>query len=235
MNIKLVFLLLLIIKEVLNYIVIPFKTHHSIYKRDNNNEYNSTDFILNYYSNKIYFPIEVGSPSKKIPFILITSSSGLNIGYSLCSKFSFSDLAINYNEYSAEKSTTYNLTSKNIKSISNTITGFQSTEKFKLYTDLKKTETNKIAINELPFIYTSKEDGNKYYDDGTICGLIGLALYEENNFQQTYNIINLLKKKNITNNYIFNFEYDESNNDEGLLIIGEEPHIYNKKNIMKSN
>jgi hypothetical protein len=228
MNIKNIFLFFILIKEILNYIVIPFKIHHSTIKKDNDSDYNSTDFILNYYKNKIYFPIEIGSPKKEVPFILITSSSGLNIGYSLCSRFGFSDLPNNYYEYSVENSTTYNLTSKNIKSISNTITGFQSTELFKLYTDLQKSETNHITIKDLPFIYTSKEDVYKYNDDGTICGLMGLALYEENTFRETYNIINVIKKKNITNNYYFSYEYDENNNDEGFLIIGEEPHIYNR-------
>ena len=226
MNIRIILLFFIIFHESLNYIVIPFKTHHSQYKKENNEEFNSTDFILNYYSNKLFFPIEIGSPAKEVPFILTTSSSGLNIGYSICSKYGYSDLPLNYFEYSAENSTTYNLTSKSMKIISNTISGTKSTELFKFYTDLNKTES--ITVDDLTFIYTSKEDANKIYDDGTICGLIGLILYEKGSFQEDYNLINLIKEKNITNNYIFNFEYDDKNDDEGLLIIGEEPHIYNK-------
>ena len=228
MLIKILFIYIILIEEIFNFIVIPFKTHHSSNLKKNSDDYNSTDFMEYYFENKIYFLIEVGSPAKEVPFILITSTSGLNIGYSLCSRFQFSDLPKEYYQYSDENSTTYNLTSKNLKTISNTFMGSQSTELFKFYTDLEKNEFNKININDLPFIYTSKEDANKLFDDGTICGIIGLTLFERNTFMENYNIINLLKKKNITQNYIFNFEFDEKNDDEGLLIIGEEPHKYNK-------
>ena len=33
---------------------------------------------------------------------------------------------------------------------------------------------------------------------------------------------------NITNNYIFSYEYDNENYEEGKIIIGEYPHNYNK-------
>ena len=223
-----IYLFLFLIENILNYIVIPFKTHHSL---NNKNEeyYNSSDFIKEYYSNKIYFPIEVGSPPKEIAFILITTTSGLNFGYSICPHFYFSDLPITYLEYSYENSTTYNLTSKNLKEISNTLMGSQSTESFKFYTDISKKESNHIIVNNLPFIYISKDDAIKIYNDGTICGLIGLALFERESFRETYNLINLLKKKDVIDNYYFNYAYNKNNNEEGILIVGEQPHNYNPK------
>ena len=40
-----------------------------------------------------------------------------------------------------------------VKIISNTLTGSQSTELFKFYKDIDIKETNKILINDLPFVY----------------------------------------------------------------------------------
>ena len=232
MFIKIVFLFIIfLIKSVLNYIVIPFKTHHSINIKENDKDYNSTDFILNYYSNKIYFPIEVGFPQKEVAFILITTTSGLNIGYSICTLFNFSDIPKKYLEYFPDNSSTYNLTSKNIKSISNTFMGSQSTEQFKLYKNLDKKEY--IIIEKLPFIYLSKNDVYEKYNDDIICGLIGLSLFERSSFKEDYHLINTLKKNKIIDNYIFTYEYSESNPEEGMLIIGEEPHNYNPQKYNK--
>ena len=50
----------------------------------------------------------------------------------------------------------------------------------------------------------------------------------EESFQENYNLISLLKKMNITNNYIFSYEYDNENDEEGKIIIGEYPHNYKK-------
>ena len=236
MFIKIVFLYLFIflIESVLNYIVIEFKTLNSLNTNENtdiynNDDFKSSDFLRNYYLNKIFFPIEVGSPSKEVPFILITTTSGLNIGYSICPLFNFTHLPNKYLEYSVDNSSTYNLTSKNMKTISNKFTGSQSSELFKFYTDLEKEKSKQIIIKELPFIYMSIKDINKEYNDGTVCGLIGLALFERNSFFQNYNLISMLKEYRKIDNYIFNFEYNNKNDDEGLLIIGEIPHNYNSK------
>ena len=226
-------LLQTLIMPAFNYIVIDFKTHKQTNIKENETNYNSTDFLMNYFQNKIYFPIEVGSPPKDVAFILRTSTSGLNIGYSICSLFGFSDLPNKFFEYTADNSTTYNLTSENIKYISNTFTGSQSTDLFKFYTDFEKKESKQILIEDLPFIYLSKFDANKLYDDGTVCGLIGLEIFEKDSFNERYNLIHLLKQKNIIDNYIFSYEFKENNIDEGMLIIGEEPHIYNSKKYNK--
>ena len=226
---KYILLYALFIEQVFNYIVIPFKTYHHYQKeekKEDDEEYNSINFIQEYVNNKIYFPVEVGSPAKEVAFILTTKSSGLNIGYSICNKSEFTNIPQKYLEYSIKNSTTYNLTSSNIKTISNTIMGFQSTELFKFFSDLEKKDA--YEIKDLPFIYTPKEDVYYLYEDGKICGLVGLTLFEKENFQETYNLISLLKKKNITNNYVFSYEYDNENEEEGKMIIGEYPHIYNK-------
>ena len=226
---KYILLYVFFIEQIFNYVVIPFKTYHHYQKdekKEDDEEYNSINFIQDYLNNKIYFPVEIGSPAKEVAMILTTQSSGLNIGYSICNKSEFTNLPQNYYEYKVENSSTYNLTTKNIKTYSNAIGGFKSTELFKFFSDLEKKEV--YEIEDLPFIYTPKEDVFYKYEDGKICGLIGLTLYEKDTFQETYNLISLLKKMNITNNYVFSYEYEPENNEEGKIIIGEYPHIYNK-------
>ena len=224
---KYILLFAFFIEQVFNYLVIPFKTYYQREeKKEDEEEYNSINFIQDYLNNKIYFPVEVGSPPKEVAFILTSKSSGLNIGYSICNKSEFTNLPQKYYEYSVENSTTYNLTSSNIKTISNTYSGYKSTELFKFYSDLEKNQI--YEINDLPFIYTSKEDVFYLYEDGKICGLIGLTLFDKGTFQETYNLISLLKQRNITKNYTFSYEYDNQNNEEGKIIIGEYPHNYNK-------
>ena len=166
---KYILLYIFFIEQVFNYIVIPFKTYHHYQKeekKEDDEEYNSTNFIQDYLNNKIYFPVEVGSPAKEVVFILTTKTSGLNIGYSLCNKSEFTNLPQKYLEYRVENSTTYNLTSKNIKTISNAIMGYQSTELFKFYADLEKKEA--YEIEDLPFIYIPKEDVFYKYEDGRV-------------------------------------------------------------------
>jgi len=226
---KYILLYIFFIEHVFNYIVIPFKTYHHYQKKEkkeNDTEYNSTNFIQDYLYNKIYFPVEIGSPAKEVAFILNSQTSGLNIGYSICNKTGFTNLPQKYYEYLAKNSSTYNLTVNNIKTISNTYSGFQSTELFKFFSDLESKEV--YEAKDLPFIYTPREDVYYTFDDGKICGLIGLTLFEKGNFQETFNLISLLKKMNITNNYVFSYEFDPENDEEGKIIIGEYPHIYNK-------
>ena len=144
---KYILLCLFFIEQVFNYVVIPFKTYHHYQKekkKEDDEEYNSINFIQDYLNNKIYFPVEVGSPAKEVAMILTTQSSGLNIGYSICNKSEFTNLPHKYYEYKVENSSTYNLTTKNIKTYSNAIGGFKSTELFKFFSDLEKKEAYEI-------------------------------------------------------------------------------------------
>ena len=148
-----IYMFFLIIDTSLNYIVIPFEIYHLEYNIQNEENFTADDIIHYYFNNRIYFPIKVGFPEKNGAFILSNKTSGLNFSYSICSRFQFSNISKKFFEYSSENSTTYNLTSENIKIISNTLTGSQSTELFKFYKDIDIKETNKILINDLPFVY----------------------------------------------------------------------------------
>lgn len=232
--INIIILFIFFSKNTLSYIVIPFKTYHSPNNKDIKEELNTLEFLQLYYYNKIFFPIEVGIPSKEIPFILTTTTSGLNIGY-FCSRFNFSNLPEKYNKYSTENSTTYNSTSPGLKVVSNTFMGSPSTESFYFFKNKEKTDNNnnKIVLNNIPFIYNSKKDIFQIVENESICGLIGLTLFDKETFQGDFNFINTLYRLNITDNYILSYEFDENNTDNGMLIIGEEPYNYNSKKYNK--
>ena len=227
-NIKII-LFLYLTKHILSYLAIPFKTYYST---NDNENLSALEFLQNYYYNKIYFPIEVGIPSKEVPFILTTASSGLNIGY-FCSRFNFSNLPEKYYEYSVENSKTYNITTQGLKIISNTFMGSPSTESYNFFTNIEKNEDNKLKINNIPFVYNSKTDLYQYIENELICGLIGIPLFDKENFQGNFNLINTLYNLNITDNYTLTYEYDENDNNDGMLIIGEEPFNYNPNKYRK--
>ena len=108
-------------------------------------------------------------------------------------------------------------------------------ETLHLYNDLN---TNKLVpYNDIRFIYSQnrKEDQGKTYEyHPYTCMNMGLQLgWTYTNDYQANFISQLKKRLNITETYDFTFEY--LNKTDGRIIIGNEPHFYNKKNIPKCN
>ena len=71
-----------------------------------------------------------------------------------------------------------------------------------------------------------------------MCGNLGLALKASYYLTDEVNFIKILKKNNYISKYDFSFYF--TNDNEGFLIIGEEPHnyfpnIYNENNLRKAN
>ena len=112
--------------------------------------------------------------------------------------------------------------------------GFYAQDSFSFYTSLEMNNKNQITLNNISFIYMPKnEDSND-----KICGVMGLSLHYINYVEEKNNIINNLHKLNAINNYAFSIHYKK--NDEGFIIIGEEPHIvmpdlFNENNLRRTN
>ena len=201
-----------------NYIAIPFKIHRKNLSTEEIQKYNSKTFIENEFSNNIYLLIEVGTPPKKIQFSITTKSLGLNIGYQICSNFLYQEPEEGFSTYSINNSISYKNISNNSSSVSNFITGISSNESMQFIINNNKT----LIVNDINFVY-SKKNGNENLLDNQICGLLGLELCELNETNKNFNFILTLKKQKIINDYVFYFIYNSDN--EGLMIIGEEPHL----------
>ena len=88
-------------------------------------------------------------------------------------------------------------------------------EYFKIYTDINLSKYNYTKLN---FINTINHLNNY------ICGNIGLTyLHSES---RVYNFIAQLYSNFNLSDYSLFFNYSSKNSDEGILIIGNMPHIY---------
>ena len=80
-----------------------------------------------------------------------------------------------------------------------------------------------------------ENDENK---DKNMCGKLGLSLKYYNYVEREHNIIDYFNRKDIIHSYSYSIHY--KNNNEGYIIIGEEPHVvlpnnFNGNNLRRSN
>ena len=109
--------------------------------------------------------------------------------------------------------------------IEDRVKAVQIKETIYLYEDLKLEKIKKIE--NFPFLMklsTIKENQG--------CFLLG-TLYRTNKEKRKINFIEEIKKLKLINGYAWTFKYTSDN--EGLFIIGDEPHIYDPNNYNGSN
>ena len=233
-NFSFYFLLFIFIFNSFNisYIVIPFNTYNKedLYQKS---EFDITKFYENNFASQIYALINIGTPKTLIPINLLMSSQGLIIG-SLCNINS----KIEESKYDINKSSSFYSDPNNRRIYYNYYKdSFIAQDSFSFYSDIKINSEKEIKLNNISFIYVPKENGNNL-NNNFICGNLGLSLKAHYYLTDEVNFIKNLKKMNYINKYDFSF-YFMSDND-GLLIIGEEPHnyfsnIYNINNLRKTN
>ena len=102
----------------------------------------------------------------------------------------------------------------------------QISETIYLYQDLNLSNIHKIE--NFPFLM--KTSTLKNSDKG--CVLLGI-LYRTDGQPRKINFLEQLKQRNLINSYAWTFKYNNDN--EGLFILGGEPHTYDPKNYNQSN
>ena len=198
-------------------IVIPFKT----YIQNEPDKFSSSSDMFSYWSkNIIYSNALIGTPPQNITIILNSQSYSSSIINHMC------DLPNSF--YDKDKSNSYTH-EKYINSYSTMSNASLIRETLHLYNDLN---TNKLVpYNDIRFIYSQnrEEDQGKTYEyHPYTCMNMGLQLgWTYTNDYQANFISQLKKRLNITETYDFTFEY--LNKTDGRIIIGNEPHFYNKK------
>ena len=189
-------------------VVIPFHHYNS----------NSDSFIQNNLENSIYTELKVGTynnnnpESKSLILFINLQKSILSIkNLNICPSNSF---------YNKNESISF----QNINGLSQ--------DSFYFYKDIQLSKEEKF--DNIVFKYQETNEKNNF------CGNIGLNMIngienEKNNF--IYN----LKKNNYINNYFVSFSFSEKKafdnyeNLEGEIIIGELPHEYNKDKYSENN
>ena len=204
---------------VLSYIVIPFNT----YKKEEENPYESfniTKFFQNNFESQIYAKMYIGIPKTFFPINLRMNIDGLTLGY-LCDSYLKEE-----SNYNINKSSTF-YSDPNKKYYSRNRYYFIVQDSFTFFSDVET--KNEVLLNDINFVYLPKEQNNKCDKIG---GTLGLELIPYYSLKEDADFIKNLKKFEYINSYDFSFYFTSDN--EGQLIIGEEPHIYFPK-IFKEN
>ena len=208
-----------------SYLVLPFKTRETQIK---GSDENITLFLRSLIDNHIFVNIEIGEPKQTIEAFLRTNSytfflsekpkndSKLNppnpMIYDVCSKID--------NFFDQDNSTTLEITNKSIYSSPGNIhLGNISYDYISLINN--KNENIKIKI---PFILYHTTTGN-------MPGVIGLKSIRYESYKE-YNFFERLKLNDAIESYYWMLNYTSDN--EGNLIIGEPPHIFDPENYKES-
>ena len=160
----------------------------------------------------IYTSFEMGYPEQKIDSII---------------DFQNSKYFMIYN-YSITRNSTFNISlSKTFSKISNDIsitesnTSYLASDDFYFYSDINC--QNKKKYESLPILFPN---GKKT----SLSPIIGLQIEKEN---KSLNFINILKSKNIITNYFWSIKFKNIN--EGIIVVGDLPHNYDKNNYEEKN
>ena len=159
----------------------------------------------------IYTQIEIGDPPRKIDS-LINFQDSLFYFWNISS--SYIDLNSSYNP---SNSSSFNI----ISNINNSHFKNIISEDIYFYTDINRTNKSKYKISKILF--------PELIINQSLFNIIGMQV----NTNKTYNLINLLKSKDIIDNYIWTIKFE--NLTQGKLIIGDFPHNYDKNNYENKN
>ena len=172
-----------------------------------NFKYLSTQILnifSNYENNTIYTSLKIGTPSTEIIAQIKMTQ------YSLCIR---NDSIFNYKSSSTYRENGKEFSLYNLDYYS----ALPSNESFEIGKEKK-------TINNVQFMLTKKT----YYE---LDGIIGLLIHQNDYRVKGHGLISQLKSKNLINQEVFFFNYDE-NKEGGELIIGDYPHSLEKfKNI----
>ena len=101
------------------------------------------------------------------------------------------------------------------------------------YNDLKMEDLQPYKLLKLIYSDNNKEDQSYMYEyHNNTCIDVGFKLNHKMEIEKEINLINQLAQ-NFKESYDFTFKYTSDN--EGMIIIGAEPHVYDSDNFQEIN
>ena len=224
-----------------SYIVLPIETlKKENYKSTSYTPNSPKDIIYNEYCSSFFTEIEIGTPPQKIPLLvkmktndyIITSIHPMDKNstedFTNKSTYDFSEKFFkNYDYFNENKSSTFSSKicedrRKKYKYdydyewpiAEETCSSYDT---FNLYTNINMKKKSKI--NNIYFDLVKNVKDN-------ITGLIGLSL--NNDYRTQNSFLNILKNKNLTENYYWSFDFENPEQEKGKLIIGTRLDIIKK-------
>lgn len=204
---------IILIKISFNLIVLPFKEAY-VNKNGNinkeNEEYNSTHFLNDYFDVKLYSTIKIGDPPQEVKVLLTSKACAFKIGKS--------DYCINSTDYlsyyNRNKSKDFIYTTKYNMTLTefDNEKGYTSEDSMYAYTDLNL--NNEQKFKNIGFFLGSDTNDK-------LCGIIGFKMDNYAFYCNKINdIIRSFKSNEIINNYKWVLKYTSLG--EGYYIIGSE-------------
>jgi hypothetical protein len=213
----------------LNYIVLPLeKLPQENYKSsyDKEKEPHKT-FINNQYQSIFFTYLEMGTPSQTVPLLLKTEVSSYIItsinsiknstSYKYRDTYNFTESFFNKNNhkfYNESKSNSFILNDCDYGRFYEADEQCNANETFLFYRDINYKNITKEE--KLYFELMRNVEDN-------ITGEIGLNLYDKN--KRSFNsFLNIVKTRNLIDNYNWYFDFNRWDSNKGRVIIGARPH-----------
>ena len=223
-SLKKLFIFKLIITICSGFIVLPFKTFY----REEPKIFNTPLDIIKYWDiNAIYSKIKIGTSPQDIAIFFNSENFGSNLFYHMC------DFPGSSFERKSSSSFKWGKNYQNVNKMKNASLAYET---FYLY---DKLDTNEMKpFHPIPFVYSDNDkdiQGESYeYHDYT-CMNIGLTLGHYTDAEKDSNFIEHLKElgDDVIVTYDHTLEY--LSDDEGRIIIGEEPYTYDPEKYKKKN
>ena len=211
------------------YIVIPFKTFKNSKAKQSINI--AEDYLRSSINNTIYIEIEAGLPTQKIPALILSEEFGFFIINHKClipSSFETIEKSSTFSKSELHKDYTYKFRTQTDMIFGNDIFKFptesssrkQALLNFMYSPNLQKSSSIK---NENSDMYFADDENHDY-----TCAGIGIRGAEYLGKDYEKNFVKQLYHENVINNNIFSIIYSSSSDDEGIFLIGAEPHEHNK-------
>jgi hypothetical protein len=212
-----IFILNILISITKSLVVFPFKT---LINEEPSEFINPLDMLTYWDNNIIYSNSFIGTPSQEITIFFHSQNFSSNLYYHMC------DFA--YSSYERKQSSSFSFI-RSLNKVYPMENASLVSDKFYFFEDLNAEKKKEYT---LPFIYSDNDketQKDKYEEHDYTCMSIGLQRESTVYHEPECNFMTQLFKVGIET-YDFTLEYLTQN--EGRIIIGEEPYIYDKS---KSN
>ena len=202
-------------------VVIPFKTYKQIIPHKQ--KYKTQTPLEMWRQNILYSKVNIGTPPQSIVMILDSQSYIVNLFQHYCD---ISSSLVNYTG------------SKSLRTI-RPITYFPMVkasivdETIYFFNNLNMNSLQEYKFFRLIYSDNNPEDQSYLYEyHNNTCINVGLKLNQKMETEKDINLINQLAM-NFKESYDFTLKY--TSDDEGLIIIGAEPHVYEPEKYNKKN
>ena len=220
-NISLLFYIFFFISIIVNinsYIVIPFKIN-AFSRYQSNQNYNSSNFLADYFYRDLYANIKTGIPSKNILALIDTRSHILKFEKNYLDKKSLQEIVdpdntILKHTYDSTKSLSFKNISRYEYAERDIKTATLCSETFLLYQDILMEKT--IPVQDIQFIIDDNEEGELN---------IRLGLNKPlTQYVGPPNLIQSLLDVGVIKDQSWTIKFLSEN--DGIYVLGEEPHKY---------